>query len=340
MTKIYDLKISDKLMEQAADWFLNLQQEDVSAETCVEWQDWLSKSELHEAAFRRIEDLWGKLDMATDLPWPSEKDIMLDQDKEHIHKSTFRITAFVGAIAASLLIIVGVTFSVFQGFNPVPQETTYQTAIGEHKTVTLEDGSQITIGAKSIINVDYKTHRRDISLVRGEAVFQVAKDKSRPFVVKVGKGSVTAVGTAFNINSNTSNVTVTVLEGIVDVVPELMAGEITKNLLKKRVTAGKTISYNNYGHASAITKANIDAVTSWEQGFLVKVDIPLGQMIDDVNRYSSKEIVIGDSKLKNIKFTGTIFEGRIDNWLKGLELGYPIKVVDTGQNTILLLAKE
>lgn len=339
MKKVYDLKISDKLMQQAADWFLALQQENVSSESCLAWQDWLNQSELNEAAFRRIEGLWSKLDLTSDLPWPTEKEILLDQDKDFIHKSRLQIYAYSGAIAASIVIVLAGYLSLYQDFSPLQKETTYQTAIAEHKTIKLEDGSEINIGARSIINVDYNIHRRNITLVRGEAVFKVAKDKSRPFVVNVAKGSVTAVGTAFNINSTTSNVTVTVLEGIVDVVAETVSEKITPVSLS-RVSAGNSISYNNNGQISPVTKANLDAAISWEQGLLVKINTPLEQMIDDVNRYSSKEIIIGDSKLKNIKFTGTIFEGKIDNWLKGLELGYPIKVVDTGQNTILLLAKE
>jgi len=222
---------------------------------------------------------------------------------------------------------------------PRPETTTYQTARAAHKTIRLEDGSKINLGARSIVNVNYTDSQRHLTLVRGETFFSVAKNKKRPFVVQVGTGTVTAVGTKFNIHSGNRNVTVTVLEGIVEVNPDLADYRSGTSSLPK-VSAGRAVSYDNNGDISAVVKTNVAAAISWEKGLLVRVDTPLASVIADVNRYSSREIIIGDPALDNIRFTGTILSDGIDNWLRGLSIAYPIKILDTGHDAILLLRKD
>ncbi len=322
-----NIKVANNPVNEAVEWFIKLQDDDLSEANYLEWQDWLAKNEANKKAFARAEICWKDLGDVTDLPWAK------DTSKNNI--SLLRRFA---PIAASILIILSIGVFIQQYVLTPMATTTYQTARAEHKNILLDDGSNITLGARSIVNVNYSDAERHITLVRGEAFFDVAKNKERPFIVKVGKGTVTAIGTKFNIHSSTQDVTVTVLEGIVEVNPDLTDNDFVDTAFP-RVTAGKAISYHDNGFVSDIIATNLEAATSWEKGLLVRVNTSLANVIEDVNRYSSREIIIGDPSLNDIRFTGTVLNDGIDNWLRGLSVAYPIKVLDSGHDAILLLKK-
>ena len=80
-----------------------------------------------------------------------------------------------------------------------------ETSVGEQKVLSLADGSVIHLNTDSLVLVDFSDSRRDIHLLRGEAHFEVAHDEKRPFIVKVDNNTVTAVGTAFNVQITSAN---------------------------------------------------------------------------------------------------------------------------------------
>ncbi|MCK5425254.1 MAG: FecR domain-containing protein [Emcibacter sp.] len=327
-----NINYADRPVNEASEWFIKLQDSDLSNKNYLDWQKWLEKSDANKRAFARAENCWKELTNLTELPW--ENKIFTPKGNRPIN-----LLRRFAPIAATILIVFSVGIFIHNDATLQPEATTYQTARAEHKSVQLADGSIINLGARSIVNVNYSDAERHITLVRGEAVFDVAKNKARPFIVQVGKGAVTAIGTKFNIHSSAQDVTVTVLEGIVEVNPDLVKNNLDVTSLP-RVSAGKAVSYKSNGHISEVVTTNVDAATSWEKGLLVRVDTPLANVIEDVNRYSSREIIIGDAALTNIRFTGTVLSEGIDNWLRGLSVAYPIKVLDSGHDAILLLKKE
>lgn len=334
MKNFNDIKLTNDCISEAAEWFIKLQDDDLSEADYLAWQDWLARSPANKDAFARAEDCWSDLDLVTDL---SFTDFSGDTRKLLGQGLKNRLRPL-AAIAAAIVIVLSLGFYLQNVILPTPVATTYQTARAEHKFIQLEDGSTINLGGHSIVNVNYSKQNRRITLVRGEAVFEVAKNKARPFIVHVGKGTVTAIGTKFNILSSGENVTVTVLEGLVEVNPD--HGHIKPAPAPlPQVSAGKAISFHEDGYLSEILATNVEAATSWEKGLLVRVNIPLASVIEDVNRYSLREIIIGDPSLNDIKFTGTVLNDSIDNWLRGLSVAYPIKVLDSGHDAILLLKK-
>jgi len=330
--------LADQPVNDAAEWFIKLQDGDLSEAEYTEWQEWLAKSPANRDAFARAEICWQDLDNITDPPWDSLKNAGATQGTNQDTKQLRRFISYAASIAASIVIILSIGLFLQKDSPDPAKATTYQTARSEHKTILLDDGSKVTLGARSIVNVNYSQMTRHMTLLRGEAVFEVARDKTRPFIVQTGKGTTTAVGTKFNIHASDQNVTVTVLEGIVEVNPTLTNNTDGKPL--PRVSAGKAVSYYDDGHISEVVETNVEAAVSWEKGLLVRVDTPLASVIADVNRYSSREIIIGDPALNDIRFTGTVLNDGIDNWLRGLSVAYPIKILDSGHDAILLLKKE
>ena len=189
------------------------------------------------------------------------------------------------------------------------------------------------------MTVDLDGAERRIVLEEGEAFFKVAKDPQRPFVVATGNGFVRAVGTAFNIHKGVMGVEVTVIEGRVEVSLANPDGGGIENPLpqtgmKADLTAGLQVTYDSLG------EIGVRVATSWQDGRLVFVGKPLVAVIADVNRYSHNEITVADSRLEGLLFTGTVFQGQVWSWAKGLEKVFPLRSVRADDQSIRLVVKE
>ncbi len=118
------------------------------------------------------------------------------------------------AVAATLLLFVAA--AAFLGYR-LEQDPEYITSIGEQRTVPLDDGSRIALNSNSQVQIEFTADKRTVRLLRGEAFFEVAHNKERPFVVIAGENEVTAVGTAFEVRYEPDHIDVTLVEGKVNV---------------------------------------------------------------------------------------------------------------------------
>lgn len=252
------------------------------------------------------------------------------------------------AVAACLAVFVlTAAVSRFYGQLFVQPPTDYVTGIAELRHELLEDGSVLTLGASSRVTVKFTESKRQVMLERGEVFFEVAKDAGRPFVVSVGGGQVRAVGTAFNINKRNDSVTVSVVEGIVKVTRNLNAADEmpvsgdtsreTDLLHEARLEHGQQLLYDNAGQWRAVLNGKLpERATAWREGRLAYVNERLGAVLQDVNRYTHRKLVLGDKTLAALTYTGTVFSGDVGEWVRGLQRAFPIKVVETDKQILLL----
>jgi transmembrane sensor len=162
------------------------------------------------------------------------------------------------------------------------------TARGERRTVSLPDGSRVELNTDSRIAVAYSDHRRDIVLTRGEALFDVAKDPSRPFVVQAGEAQVRAVGTAFNIRLRDKVVELTVTEGVVTV-DERAASAAPP----RRVSEGKGAMIAT----GAVAEVDLDPEVLrrrllWRDGVVEFEGDTLEQAAAEFNRYNDRKLIV------------------------------------------------
>ena len=340
------------VLEQAADYYLALQENTMSGAELKAWQSWFLRSKEHQEAFQRLEALWGALDGLTIDDFETSEGLAVKENAEmpandgsildllaSDGKPNARPKPFLGwaqAIAACLAVVAVTAYLTF-----VPGEVTgtqarlYETAINKSRVVTLADGSILEIGADSEVAVDYSDDVRHLTLLRGEAVFTVSKNPNRPFVVNAGIGSVTAIGTVFNVSKTGNEVAVRVLEGTVAVRPapesELASAPVAL------VTAGLQTHYSDEGVLKPVEVADVRAGLEWRVGVLTMVDRQLGDVIQELNRFVENEITIGDEAIAGFSFTGTVYPDQLDDWLVGLQQGYPLKVVRVGSSTVLML---
>lgn len=245
-------------------------------------------------------------------------------------------------VAAGLVVAVGalvISFSPWRG----PDDSdlpAYFTRIGEQQTIELEDGSVVTLNTAGQLAVDYGEDVRRIVLQRGEAFFEVSEDPVRPFTVDLGVRSVTAVGTAFNVRKYPELYQVAVIEGAVafhesmDEVyesPSPVDGQaaIAFALAQQRVDEGWVAEFDvSRGVLRAFQPESMERYESWRSGMLSFYGVPLYQVVQELNRYSRKKILIEDDAAMDLIVYTALSIREIDAALDGLTHALPIEITE------------
>jgi len=203
----------------------------------------------------------------------------------------------------------------------------YVTGIGETRTVTLDDGSRVTLNTASVLDVAFSAAERDVRLAEGQAMFQVAKDAARPFVVAAGDRRITAVGTAFDVRVDRDRVAVVLVEGhvVVDPLkPKGLAGFIPR-LGRYDLNAGEQLVAAS-NEAVAVRTTDAERVTSWQQGQLIFRHDTIASAVAEMNRYSTVQLVVTDPQIANLRISGVFKTSTPDNFIAALTSAYPIDV--------------
>jgi transmembrane sensor len=191
----------------------------------------------------------------------------------------------------------------------------------KQEPTTLPDGSSLLLSAKAVAEVDFSGVIRDVVLrPDGEAFFKVHHDTARPFNVRAGDLTVTAVGTAFDVRREADRVTVTVEEGTI-----VAAAVGIRGPTQWRVGAGYQVTYSEDLRSAVVSRVDTQSVLRWRDGELAYDNAPLEAVIADINRYSTVNVTVRDPKLLRLHFTGTVFVGSINDWVNALEAKYPLK---------------
>jgi transmembrane sensor len=193
-------------------------------------------------------------------------------------------------------------------------------AVSHHEPATLPDGSSLLLSAKATADVDFTSESRQITLSPGaEAYMRVRHDTARPFIVRAGAMTVTAVGTAFDVRRDADHVIVTVEEGTI------LATAVGPNgPTQWRVGPDYQVDYSDDVRNAAVSRVDTQAALRWRDGELAYDDAPLDTVIADVNRYSTVHIVARDPAIGRLRYTGTVFVASVKDWVKALEAQYPI----------------
>jgi transmembrane sensor len=247
-----------------------------------------------------------------------------------------RISFGVRLLAVAVVAISFVLGAVFLAADwSFMAERTYATAAGEQREVVLTDGSLVTLGGDTLLNVRYTAQARIIELERGAALFRVQHDPNRPFVVRSDRGTTTAVGTEFEVRRYTDHVQVWVREGAVVVAPlkETAVNDaalVGARLTPVRLSEGQELTYDIDGKPTAPRRADPHITAAWTEGRLVPLvyrSRPLPEVIEDIQPYTRRRIVI-DSTVAGLRYTGIVKQEDADAWLHDLVTIYPVEVID------------
>jgi len=305
-------KAHTAIVAEASAWFIEFRAGDVTGESRTQFIDWLRQSPEHIQVYLDVSRIWaelpasesaGKFDIraliedarrcadivsisASDTPLPATSTV--PQPKTRRRRPWLELSS----AALVLLAIVGIR-------QWIAQTPAYATAIGEQRTIQLADGSSIELNSKSSVQVRLGEHRRDVTLLEGQALFRVAKDRYRPFVVHAGDAEVRAVGTEFDVYRKHDETVVTVVEGRVETHDESGVPGAPPIIL----SAGEQLTVAPHMVTKPV-RTDTEVATAWLQKHLVFEDTPLADVAEQFNRYSRRPLVIDDRTLQQIKISG------------------------------------
>lgn len=273
--------------DEAAAWALRLEDERADGEHDPLFQTWLAGDPRRSGALLRAQAALnlieraravsgGKLGIpAKGLLTPSRRNLLIGGGAA-------------GALAAGLGGLTLISLA----------EKRYITALGEIRRVPLDDGSMAVINTQSVLGVNMQTQTRNVHLHAGEAWFDVAKDKTRPFVVAAGPVRVRAVGTAFSVRRKNDDAEVMVTEGVVEA---WLSGQEHKRV---RVEAGWKIVLGPGAQSLDDAPKEIERNLAWIEGEISLDGESLSEAAAEFNRYNAKPILIEDPHLAASRFVG------------------------------------
>jgi transmembrane sensor len=304
--------------DQAVAWFVRLRDDDLADADWAEFCGWLEASPAHRAAYDEVEALWVDLDDAP-IPEDAEEAVVTPlrpRTRSAVASSRRSVLRWALPVAACAVVGVGV-WRLRPHDAEAPPAQVYETAPGEIRAIALADGSRIDLDAASRIEVRLAPALRSVSLMRGEAAFDVAHDAARPFTVEVGDRTVRVLGTEFNILRQAGTMRLTVRRGMVAV-----AG--AKGVLH-RLTPGQQLEHREGTAHSLVTRVSADDAFAWKHGVLVYRDRPLSEVAADLSRHSKLPVRV-DPSAQRLRFTGTLSVDTLDAMLGRLETFMPISI--------------
>jgi transmembrane sensor len=299
--------------EQAAWWLLTLQSEQLSATERAEFIDWLRESPLHIAEMLRVCRL--QRDLAGFKGWDQIGRMDGAQPAAIIELLERRsVTADSGPprhrmrnavlMAASLAALCLLGLLIYARLD----QTVLRTQLGERREVTLADGSVVDLAPDSEVVVRYRSRERLIALNQGEALFHVAKNPNRPFIVQAALTSVRAVGTVFNVERDARGVSITVVEGRV-AVSQQSASQAADSSAESCATslclgADEQVSISPAGRATSVRQVRSEAEVGWATGQLVFENETIAEIAHRFNLYNRTQIQVLDSDLAARRISG------------------------------------
>ena len=331
------------IKDQAQDWVVELASSGVSAEELQRFQQWIEADPVHKQLFNDSQRVWESIQQMEHLAALTPADALLDSGiagsvvaepysrRNNSFWSRYWVTGAAVAAAAALLLAF-IAPGLFES-DGQPAAEAISTQIAEIRDLALPDGSIVTLGAKSGIQLDFSDRQRRLVLTNGEAFFSVTPDASRPFIVDAGAAVVRVVGTQFDVRQGAQQVRVAVLEGAVEV-KSTAAGADGPSA--ERLTAGEQVIALRGGLLTGVTPVTGSQPGGWRSGRLFYEGTALSEVIADANRYYREKIVLMPESLGELKITASFRTEKIDQMLNTLKVALPVEITPVGANVILI----
>jgi transmembrane sensor len=332
------------IVAEASAWFIEFRAGDVVGDARVRFIEWLRRSPEHIHAYLEISGVWAELPIADPegkidieslierargepdviaLPGPRASIAPAAVKPYTVWRSRRAAVALAAVVLLAIATVILLDRDKFGGV--------YTTGIGEQRTVQLLDGSTVELNARSTIQVRLSAQQRDVTLLEGQALFRVAKDKQRPFVVRAGDAQVRAVGTEFDVYKKQTATVVTVVEGRVETYDELDTPGTAAIVL----SAGEQLTVVPHV-VTKPTRTDTAVATAWVQKRLIFEETPLNDVAEEFNRYNRRPLTIDDRQLGNLRISGVYSSTDPASLINFLRSQNSIQVVETEKQVRVL----
>lgn len=302
--------MNKQIYAEACDWFVELRAGDVDPAGRVRFDTWIRSSPEHLRAYLEVTEIWEDAPLVDSERKMTAEDLarearevrggdLIELEGIGNGSSVSRLTRApltrppMRALAATIA-LVAVATGIFVSFDK-RNGSGYRTEVGEQRSIALVDGSTVQLNTRSRVKVRFTDAARTVEVTEGQAMFDVAKDASRPFVVSSGDVEVTVLGTRFDVYRRGEATTITVVEGRVSAKGK--AGEAVLLSAGEQITvAAKRVEKPH--------RANVASVTSWTQRRLIFNAMPLGQVAAELNRYNRRQMIVSSPSAASFKVSG------------------------------------
>jgi transmembrane sensor len=313
-----DGALSASVRAEAAAWVARLHGSERSRALEDGLKRWLKADPTHARAFELATEAWEIGGSIPGAALPRMADQFTDRRSERtpVRRSL--------ALAAMLSVVVVGALVYLNRAEPV-----VSTALGEQRMLTLDDGSRIFLNTDTQLIVEETPARRHVRLDSGEALFDVAKDPRRPFVVTAGDKEVVALGTSFVVRRDTRQLAITLMEGKVAVssaVPDSKAETVLR--------PGQRLTFLDHTPPS-LDEPELQDVTAWRRGEVILDNTRLQEAVEEMNRYSAVKLVVDDSRSAEIRVSGIFRAGDSARFARAVGETYHLDV-DQQQRRIVI----
>jgi transmembrane sensor len=292
------VQADDPVAEEAARWFLRLNEAGADPRQQKEFAAWMEHSARHREEYAQFQRLWGALEQV--------------KPRRKKRRQT---------MAALLILGLAALTGVQQRY---VDEAVQLTQTGEHAERILADGSVIHLDGSTRVRIEHTLLQRRLVLEQGQVFVEVASGL-RPFVVVAGDGETRDIGTRFNVRRDDDRVTVSVAEGRVEV-------RLTSTAATREIGRGEQLSYR-FGQLSPARRLAADSPEAWTSGRWQFDDADLAEVVAQINRQHARPVRIDDPRLAAYRISGVFSATDRAGLLAALTRLYPLRLVERDDHT-------
>lgn len=315
--------------EAAAAWYARMSSDLKTPDDQDAFDRWIASAPENADAYAETCALAGRFDAVADHPALAQLRVETQLLEERARRP---LLSRIGAVWPGVGLAAAAAVAAMLYFNPAPPETgAWTTARGETRDIALSDGTKITLGSDSRLDMTFQTDRRNLDLARGQAFFDVAHDADRPFVVAVHGRTVTALGTAFDVRSYLDETTVTLVSGKVEIARPGERGEAI-------LAPGQ--QFHASAGVSSVRDVDAAVATAWRTGILEFDGVTLTQAITDFNRSAPQSIMLADPRLADLRVSGVFRANDPHGFAAALVPAYPVTATRQSSGDVILTYRE
>jgi transmembrane sensor len=340
-SKVVPLRTINTIDHEASIWLVRLDDGNLSDESRKELKRWLSADPRHSIALKAMTCIWDDMD-----------EVLVTNDNENLPENV-TLWPILKPIFEPFLIAASISFIAILIWFAMPvdvQKNSYVTLVGQQLDATFDDGSVIHLNTNSRIETEFTHEKRIVKLIKGEALFDVAHDPNRPFIVYAGDRLVQAIGTKFVVHLESENIQVTVTDGKVKMSKVPLNKTLTDIKAINNTTIQKDDVYIVKGEKviverdhppklTSIKQENMQRELSWLDGKLIFVNEELFDVIEEINRYIDIKIVLKDPSLHKIPISGRFDLADSEALIEAIALSFNMKPQRIDTNQVLLTKK-
>lgn len=344
---------AERIRQEAAQWFAKTLDGRLTGSEQAARDAWLAADPTHRAEYSALERVW---QAAAAVPADRLRALVAAPDGQRDPTPARRGSKSYRWIAGASLCLLAASIGIVRlGWHAdenvdiaqtrSPALTTahaadeYTTGPGERRTLTLADGTTVEMSTRTHLRVRYTPEQRDVTLVSGEAMFSVAHNPARPFVVDAGAGRVTVTGTRFDVRRATTGVSVAVESGSVKV--DGNAGGNAATVSRSSVTLTRALGTTVRADGSVSPAQPVDLTTAlaWREGKLIFRNATLADVVEEVSRYRRAPVTVSDSAAARLRLTSVFSADDTDALLAALPEFLPVRLQTLPNGSVTISSK-